>query len=550
MHSCCPKIYDVSHVHSIQNLETTVPFFVGVIGHRHLRLEEIPRLQQEFDSHIKSLLGSLKATKIIVLTGIAEGADRIPQTSQYREHFSICAVLPMEKIEYAKDFPSKKERSAFQEALNQCEYMVVSPHSPTGRLSIRLRDKAYQECARWISDNSNLLIGFWDGLEPRGVAGTSETVNYRTSEVYAKPSAREKESEFLHIQASNGERNFKENCTCTGHKVGSTKHKKFIDELDNLNSLMEPSKTRPEGDQLKLFFTQFDISATTLQKRFNRRTISLFAWALITLQLAFIQQQTFSLLWLSLSALTMIVTLTLWWSLWKLRIKSAYETFRFVAELLRIQNWWNECGLKVNALHDNVEYHDIKAPTYSLLKNIFVYSTMAQPDSPKAIKQVKKESSERVESKWIEDQIRYLIGSETKLGAIERNRIAAKRGLLFMILSLALAGIIQIFSTVISWLDIIKTGSVLDLALKFIFPFLLSIAASVAAYAKLMGYKEVKILYDLKLRRLEIALAQLSRLELKSDSALIVKSVGNASLTESLRWFQLKGDREIRPFQS
>jgi hypothetical protein len=313
---------------------------------------------------------------------------------------------------------------------------------------------------------------------------------------------------------------------------------------------MEPSKTRPEGDQLKLFFTQFDISATTLQKRFNRRTVSLFACALITLQLAFIQQQTFSLLWLSLSALTMIVTLTLWWSLWKLRIKSAYETFRFVAELLRIQNWWNECGLKVNALHDNVEYHDIKAPTYSLLKNIFVYSTMAQPDSPKAIKQVKKESSERVESKWIEDQIRYLIGSETKLGAIERNRIAAKRGLVFMILSLALAGIIQIFSTVISWLDIIETGSVLDLALKFIFPFLLSIAASVAAYAKLMGYKEVKILYDLKLRRLEIALAQLSRLELKSDSALIVKSVGNASLTESLRWFQLKGDREIRPFQS
>jgi hypothetical protein len=175
---------------------------------------------------------------------------------------------------------------------------------------------------------------------------------------------------------------------------------------------------------------------------------------------------------------------------------------------------------------------------------------MAQPDSPKAIKQVKKESSERVESKWIEDQIRYLTGSETKLGAIERNRIAAKRGLVFMILSLALAGIIQIFSTVISWLDVIETGSVLDLALKFIFPFLLSIAASVAAYAKLMGYKEVKILYDLKLRRLEIALAQLSRLELKSDSALIVKSVGNASLTESLRWFQLKGDREIRPFQS
>jgi len=529
---------------------STVPFYVGVIGHRHLQLEELPRLQQEFDSHIKTLLESLKVTNIIVLTGIAEGADRIPQASQYRQHFSICAVLPMAKIEYAKDFSSRKQRAEFEEALNQCEYIVVSPHSPTGRLSTKLRDKAYQECARWISDNSNLLIAFWDGMEPRGIAGTSETVNYRTSEVYTKPSEREKESEFLHIQASNGERNFKENCTCAGHKVGSTKNEKFMDELDKLNSLMEPSKNRPELNQLKLFFTQFDTSATTLQKRFNWRTISLFACALITLQFAFIQQQTFSLLWLSLAALAMIVTLTLWWSLWKLRIKSAYETFRFVAELLRIQIWWNECGLKLNALYDNVDYHDIKGPTYSLLKNIFVFSTIAQPEPRLVSKQIERENSERVESKWIEDQIRYLIGSETKLGAIERNRIAAKRGLVFMILSLALAGIIQVFSTVISRLDVIETGSVLDLALKFIFPFLLSIAASVAAYAKLMGYKEVKILYDLKLRRLEIALAQLNRLELKGDSASIVKSVGNSSLTESLRWFQLKGDREIRPFQS
>ena len=106
------------------------------------------------------------------------------------------------------------------------------------------------------------------------------------------------------------------------------------------------------------------------------------------------------------------------------------------------------------------------------------------------------------------------------------------------------------FSTASSWFNIIEAGSLLDWALKIVFPLLLSIAAYVAAYAKLLGYKEVKILYELKLRRLEIALAQLRSLDPKGDSAPIVKSVGSASLTESLRWFQLKGDREIRPFQS
>ena len=37
----------MSHDYSSKTLEPSVPFFVGVIGHRQLRLEEIPRLQQD-----------------------------------------------------------------------------------------------------------------------------------------------------------------------------------------------------------------------------------------------------------------------------------------------------------------------------------------------------------------------------------------------------------------------------------------------------------------------------------------------------------------------
>ena len=540
----------MSLVHSDQSLESTVPFFLGVVGHRQLRLEEIPRLQREFDSHIQLLLESFIKTKIIVLTGIAEGADRIPESSQFRDYFSICAVLPFAKEDYSNDFPTEKQRSEFDETLNQCDYILLSPQSPTGRISSASRDKAYQESARWISDNSNLLIGFWDGMGPRGIGGTSETIIYRTSEVHTKPFVQESEAGFIHIQASNDERDFKENCKCSGHKVDRKQHSKFLYELDELNNLIEPSTITPEEDQLKRFFRQFDSSAITLQKRFNRITIFLFFWAFLTLQFAFVQQQRFSPFWLCLSSLALIITLTLWWSLWKLRIKSSYETFRFVAELLRVQTWWDDCGLNKNALYDSVENHDIRASTYALLRNVFTYSKITQPEIGPAGKKIEKGESEKIESYWIEDQIRYLAGSKTKLGAIERNRIAAKRGLVFMILSLVLAGVIQILSTLTSWLNVIETGSELDWILKLFFPFLLSISASVAAYAKLMGYKEIKILYELKLKRLEIALAQLSMLEPGEDSISIVNSVGSASLAESLRWFQLKGDREIRPFQS
>jgi len=533
-----------------QTLESNVPFFVGVVGHRQLRHEEIPRLQREFDAHIQSLLNKLRKTRIIVLTGNAEGADWIPQASKLRDHFSICAVLPFAKDEYVKDFPTKKQRAEFDQALNQCDYVLVSPHSPTGRVTGKLRDKAYQECARWISDNSNLLIGFWDGMEPKGVGGTSETVSYRTSDEYTETLVSERQTDFLHIKTSNGERNFKQNCTCPGHVKVSKKQTKLLYELENLNNLVEFGARDSGKDQIKLYFNQFDATASMLQKRFNRMNVALFTWAFLALQFAFIQQRTFSVFWLTSSFVALLITLLIWWSLWKQQIKSAYETFRFVAELLRIQIWWNECGLKFNVLSNNVEHHEIGDSTYLMIRNVFAFSEIAQATGDIDAKQKKITESEKVERKWIEGQISYLIGNKTKKGAIDRNRIAAKRGLIFMVLSFVLAGLIQVLSTISFWFNLIETGSALDWTIKLFFPFLISIAAPISAYSKLMGYKEVKILYELKLRRLKIALEQLNRLEPNADSASIVKSVGSASLTESLRWFQIKGDREIRPFQS
>ncbi len=542
--------FEVATDHIDHNPESKVPFFVGVVGHRQLRPEEIPRLQQEFDAHIQSLLKKLRKTRIIVLTGNAEGADWIPQASKFRDHFSICAVLPFAKDEYVKDFPTKKQRAEFDQALNQCDYVLVSPHSPTGRVTGKQRDKAYRDCARWISDNSNLLIGFWDGMEPKGVGGTSETISYRTSDEYTETLVSERQSDFLHIRASNGERNFKQNCTCTGHGKDSKKQTKLLYELENLNNLVEIGARDAEKDQLGLYFNQFDATASMLQKRFNRMNVALFTWAFLALQFAFIQQRTFSLFWLTSSFVALLITLLIWWSLWKQQIKSAYETFRFAAELLRIQIWWNECGLKINVLSNNVEYHEIGDSTYLMIRNVFAFSEIAQATRDIDAKQKKIRESDKVERKWIEGQISYLIGNKTKKGAIDRNRIAAKRGLIFMVLSFVLAGLIQVLSTISFWFNLIETGSALDWTIKLFFPFLISIAAPISAYSKLMGYKEIKILYELKLRRLEIALEQLNRLEHSADSTSIVRSVGSASLTESLRWFQIKGDREIRPFQS
>ena len=84
------------------------PFVVGLVGHRELSPTQLPSLQEQFDAYLLQLLESLKETPILILTSIAEGADRLAHSSKYRDRIQICSVLPMPLNEYAKDFYSKR----------------------------------------------------------------------------------------------------------------------------------------------------------------------------------------------------------------------------------------------------------------------------------------------------------------------------------------------------------------------------------------------------------------------------------------------------------
>lgn len=526
------------------------PFFVGLVGHRSLRDEEIPRIQNEFDDQIGLLLKRLKLTRIIVLTSLAEGADRIAHGSKYRDSISVCAVLPFSQKEYTKDFSSRQSAAQFKRAFSDCDYAITYPRATKkSRYVGKARNQGYRDCARWISDNSNLLIVLWDGKQSGKVGGTSDTLEYRLEDIASRPLIYSRGSGLLHILTSNGASDFKADCVCPGHSADSAEYLDYLSELERFNSRVISTQSTIADDQLKVYFKQFDESAVVLQREFRHRTILLLALGVLTLTFAAIQQITFAISWLAATGGALSVTLLFWWRLTRSRTKVAYETFRFVAEVLRIQIWWNETGVDRNILHEDIESHDVNDTVYLLLSNILMFSMIHDQDlhRPKTYSKSIKKKSEII---WVEEQISYLSGAQGRDGAILRTVKSAKRNLRFSIAALGFAALAQIYSTVMQVQSPIDKVSPTEIAIKILFTVSLAIAAAFAAFEEGLGNKEISSLYDLKLRRLSVAAAQLKRAKPNPDQRTVVTRVGMDSLAESLRWFQLKSEREIKPFRA
>src|ERR1700740_77829 len=85
-----------------------LPLVIGATGHRDLRDEDIPALERAVAAAIKALkhdyLHDDQETPLIVLSALAEGADRLIARVAMRLGAKLIAPLPMPPDEYRRDF--------------------------------------------------------------------------------------------------------------------------------------------------------------------------------------------------------------------------------------------------------------------------------------------------------------------------------------------------------------------------------------------------------------------------------------------------------------
>jgi len=163
---------------------TAISIIIGVTGHRDLRPGDIPRLKDQVRAILEDLRLKYPATPLLVLSPLAEGADRLVAGVALDQGARLVVPLPLPREEYERDFDTKESKEEFSELLSQAwkcfeiPLMKVSSHASISDSGSE-RDKQYTQVGAYVARHSHILIALWDG-EPTGLqGGTGQIVNFK-----------------------------------------------------------------------------------------------------------------------------------------------------------------------------------------------------------------------------------------------------------------------------------------------------------------------------------------------------------------------------------
>jgi hypothetical protein len=164
---------------------------IGVSGHR-----VPPKLPKESEAPLRALLDHMLAAmvdtlrkaekhhdsrapmpdrktaagELIVVSSLAEGADRIVAEAGLAAGFELHVALPLSRGEYALDFDTEASRAAFERLLGRAAAVIDLNGAPNQR------PRAYEAAGLFMLANIDVLIAIWDGQVAAGVGGTAEIV--------------------------------------------------------------------------------------------------------------------------------------------------------------------------------------------------------------------------------------------------------------------------------------------------------------------------------------------------------------------------------------
>ena len=135
-----------------------VPLTIGVTGHRDIPKEDEPILRQSISNKLLELKSKFPNTPLLVLSGLAEGADRLVVEESIKLGIDFSVVLPMHYDDYIKDFESLESKEIFDNLLSQAHWIeTLSENSEASR------ETHYESLAVYLVRHSNTLMALWDG---------------------------------------------------------------------------------------------------------------------------------------------------------------------------------------------------------------------------------------------------------------------------------------------------------------------------------------------------------------------------------------------------
>lgn len=145
------------------------PLRIAVTGHRRNRLGwfSARRLPGRVTKLLSNLHPDVGSPAPILMTSLAEGADRIVAQAAWRARWRLHAVLPMPVDAYVEDFQDADSVRIFHSLLERAAFLDVLEAPGEGD-----RSDSYERAGRFMLERADRLLAVHDGGASRGAGGT------------------------------------------------------------------------------------------------------------------------------------------------------------------------------------------------------------------------------------------------------------------------------------------------------------------------------------------------------------------------------------------
>lgn len=154
---------------------------MAVTGHRDLRPEDLGALRQEVGKVLAEVRGRMPATPLLLLSGLAEGADQLAAEVALEQGVLLAAALPMPLDIYRVQMPEEaQEKLAKLLALSEVTIeLPLEGRTPEQiRTNQDVQAACYEALAHFLVRHCQALIALWDGRYSDKAGGTSRVVQY------------------------------------------------------------------------------------------------------------------------------------------------------------------------------------------------------------------------------------------------------------------------------------------------------------------------------------------------------------------------------------
>ena len=572
------------------NVKGPLPFVIAVVGHRDLVDEDLLEIKVMVKAKLEEYINEYPSTPLILLSALAEGADRLVAKLAIELNFKLVAILPMPKHEYLKDFKSEESKADFHNLLDKADRILTLGDAPWMSAANNYeegenRNQRYANLGIFLVNHAQDLLSLSNEGHNKKTGGTTDIISYKTEglpgqyliypnlemlpgngSVWNLNVRRSSEPEpvrkmiWSKIQAAGGHkkssgflkkiRNFfgfpKNNWELFNRKVIATEMKpagmagveKSIVYLTE-GRMDYKSNVTNELNQVSRLFGFSDFFASKIQSTvLNLKIVFLISLFLFTAFLEAAENLPEHFLFFHNTSVLILAGLAGFYFIWHLlHLEDQQIDFRVLAEGFRIVFFWKLAGINKSI----IEHYPIDP------RNEMDWQRRAVSAADIICEASQNDHKNLITNSWLEGQKCYFSKKMLEIN----NRIHWIERIIFSLIFILFAIVLSkayLFGRIEGLIEEHEkhmTGFLDGLSILFYFSLLRlpTIIALIVAYLQITGNKEMSKQYQYAKMIFEAACRKISNEDLVFKN--IVTVTGIHALRENTEWCKIKRDRPL-----